>query len=120
MKKLIIIIALAFSFSAVNAQTQNQIKVNEFLESHEISFNKGQLPVLNSNFEALIDSLNRANISYCRSTFEFVGSEISEPHMIGGAGEAFMKEIKKPFIYYRVIYTIDGITLEVIDGNPYL
>ena len=115
MKKLIAIIAVAFTVQIAAAQTQ--ANVANFLRGHEIKFNQGQVPVAVGDIKALTDSLDKEDVSYNVVTYVFNGPEITEKYFGGGGETAIINKFKKPFIRYQIQQDGGKTILLVVDGS---
>jgi hypothetical protein len=118
-KHLVIIIAL-FGFINSNAQTNPLSEVDSFIMDHTLTYNKGIQPINCDNLDSLVDCLKKSKISYSKVSWMFFGTTINDENMLGGGADAFMLDKHQPFIYYRILKSDFGLTIEAIEGHNYL
>ncbi len=120
MKNTFLIILLIFGrFIDLNAQTISNNKFENFIYAHEISYNQKVKIIYCDDLDSLIKVLERNKISYAKSSFQFIGKELNDTTLIGGASDAVMLDEHKPFIYYRKEISETGIILTIVSGHNY-
>lgn len=104
MKNLILAITLLASAN-IFAQTNHRAAAEAFLKSRQLAFNQLQKPVYCSNPDSLIKILNRQNVNYIVSKYEFIGSVIAEPNFEGLSAKSVINNKSKAFIAYQIVET---------------
>jgi hypothetical protein len=109
-----------FGFINSNAQTNPLSEVDSFIMDHTLTYNKGIQPINCDNLDSLVDCLKKSKISYSKVSWMFFGTTINDENMLGGGADAFMLDKHQPFIYYRILKSDFGLTIEAIEGHNYL
>ena len=119
-QKSILITVLIFS-SITNVKSQNisKEKVEQYITSHEITFNKNTKPISCNNIDSLINELIKKKINYSYTTFEFIGEDLNEDSMVNGNSKSIIANKQKSFIYYSLKKEKNGIKIIVVSGNNY-
>ncbi len=118
--KSILIIALLF-LNITNVKSQNILKekVEKYITSHEITFNKNIKPISCNNIDSLINELIKKKFNYSYTTFEFIGEDLNEDSMVNGNSKSIIANKQKSFIYYSLKKEKNGVKIIVVSGNNY-